>query len=191
MIDHHHPFNFSDAILLNNRFAAYTATHHLIELGHKQIGFMGDIGRSPSYQERLEGYTLALKDHGILLEEAFILTKVEEREESVSAALDQLKRQPTAWFCVNDGFGFLLLTHLQAMGYRIPDDVSVCSFDNGPLSQLSKPKTTTLNVNLQLYGRKAVEQLFWRMENPTEPLQEILLYASLLERESTGPAPTC
>ncbi|MBO0994345.1 LacI family DNA-binding transcriptional regulator [Bacillus sp. SD088] len=189
LIDHHHPFNCTDAILLNNRFAAYTATHHLIELGHKQIGFMGDVERSPSYQERLEGYTLALKEHGIPLERDHILADIKEREEDVSTALDKLKEQPTAWFCVNDGFGFLVLTHLQALGYKIPNDLSVCSFDNGPLSRLSKPKITTFNVDLELYGRKAVEQLYWRMDNPTEPLQETLLHTSLVKRESTGPAP--
>lgn len=184
LIDHHNPFNQADSVLQNNRFAAYVAVHHLIELGHDKIGFIGQTGRSPSYQERFEGFNLALTDHN-LFNERFILPDVHEDENSVANALEQLPEQPTAWFCVNDGFGFFVLSQLQTMGYTIPDDMSICSFDNGLLSQLSKPKTTTVNVDLDLYGKKAVEQLIWRMRNPSEPVQELLLPAALIKREST------
>lgn len=189
IIDHHNPFNQVDSVLQNNRFAAYTAIHHLIELGHKQIGFIGHIDRSPSYQERFEGYNLALTDHN-LLDKRYILSDIQEDEYSVATALDQLQEQPTAWFCVNDGFAFFALSHLQSMDYVLPDDLSICSCDNGILSKLSKPKMTTIHVDLDLYGKKAVDQLLWRMNNPFEPVQEILLPASLIERDSTGPAPS-
>lgn len=186
LIDHHHPFNQADSVLQNNRFAAYIAVHHLIELGHKKIGFIGHTRRSPSYQERFEGFNLAIRDYN-LFDERFILCDIHEDENSVAGSLKGLPEQPTAWFCVNDGFGFFTLSTLQTMGYAIPDDISVCSFDNGILSRLSNPKTTTVNVDLNLYGRKAVEQLIWRMHNPSEPVQELLLPASLINRESTSP----
>lgn len=59
LIDHHHPSLQADSILTNNRFSAYEGVRHLIELGHKDIGFMGDIDYSPSHYERLEGMRLA------------------------------------------------------------------------------------------------------------------------------------
>lgn len=189
MIDHHHPFNSADAILLNNRFAAYTAIHHLLELGHKKIGFIGNTRLSPSYQERFEGYRLALNEYGIEPNGNFMLTTIEETAEKVNQELSSIDLQPTAWFCLNDGFGFLVLTYLQSKGIQVPKEVSVCSFDNGQLSQISSPSTTTMSVNLPLYGKKAVEQLFWRMENRDEPTQEILLSSKLIIRDSTGPSP--
>jgi LacI family transcriptional regulator len=100
--------------------------------------------------------------------------------------VDSMEKQPTAWFCVNDGLGFFVQSSLQQKGLRVPDDVSVCSFDNGQLSRLANPKITTMDIDLELYGRKAIEQLVWRMENTEEPITELLLPANLLKRESTS-----
>jgi LacI family transcriptional regulator len=188
LIDHHHPSIQADCILINNRFGAYTAVQHLIDLNHKKIGFMGNIRFSPSYQERLEGYLLALGENGIPSRDDFILTEVKEEENVIYALLEKLPEQPTAWFCVNDGLGFLASVCLQKMGKKIPQDVSIVNFDNGQLSQMANPKITTIDIDLQLYGKKAVEQLCWRIENRQEPFMEILLPTKLIKRESTSHA---
>lgn len=185
-IDHHHPLIQADAILTNNRFAAYTAVKHLIDLGHEKIAFVGDTRFSPSYQERLEGYLLAFGEHELPVDQQLIFSSVEESEIVVRDLVNSAETQPTAWFCVNDGLGFFVQSALQQKGLRVPDDVSVCSFDNGQLSRLANPKITTVDIDLELYGRKAIEQLVWRMDNTDEPITELLLPAKLLERESTS-----
>jgi len=188
LIDHHDPFNLTDAVLINNRFAAHKAVHHLIELGHKHIGFLGDVDRSPSYQERFEGYLLALRHGDISPTPEWLLTNVGETSEDISKAVHSISSQPTAWFCINDGYGFLLLTYLQTKQISIPQDVSICSFDNGQLSRMANPKMTTMDINLKEYAKKAVDQLFWRIAHPNEPYQEVLLQSELLIRASTGKA---
>mgnify|MGYP000847373648 FL=1 len=189
LVDHHHPTIKADAVLTNNRFGAYLAVQHLIELGHRDIAFLGNIDYSPSYEERYEGYLLALREHGIKPTEDFIFTSAVEEEEALSEYIRALKKQPTAWFCVNDGLGFFITSALKQQGFQIPKQVSVCSFDNGQLAKIATPKTSAVDIDLKLYGRKAVETLFWRMENPDEPHQEILLSSKLIKRESTGAAP--
>jgi LacI family transcriptional regulator len=87
---------------------------------------------------------------------------------------------------VNDGYGFMVCTSLKNRGLKIPNDASVINFDNGQLSQISQPQITTMAIHLNLYGKKAVEQLLWRINNPNEPKQEILFPATLIKRESTG-----
>ncbi|QKE71424.1 LacI family DNA-binding transcriptional regulator [Arthrobacter citreus] len=186
LIDHHEPFLHADSILTNNRFAAFTAVEHLIKLGHTEISFVGDVDISPSYQERLEGYFLALKRYGIKQNEAFLLNHAKEEQSHIKGLLDQLTTQPTAYFCVNDGLGFLIQSELQQRGFNVPDDVSICSFDNGQLSQIASPKMTTMDIDLNFFGKKAVEQLCWRIENKDEPIHEILLPTRLIIRESTG-----
>ncbi|MGM7721581.1 substrate-binding domain-containing protein [Metabacillus sp. Hm71] len=104
--------------------------------------------------------------------------------------MERLPKKPTAWFCVNDGFGFLVSSYLQQSGFKIPEQVSVCNFDNGQLSQLSTPKITTMDIDLKLYGKKAVDRLIWRISNKDAVCQEILLPTTLINRASTGPAPT-
>jgi LacI family transcriptional regulator len=100
--------------------------------------------------------------------------------------VNSVTANPTAWFSVNDGFGFFVQSALHQKGMKVPSDVSVCSFDNGQLSKLANPKMTTMDIDLQHFGRKAIEQLVWRLENPNEPISELLLPATLIKRESTG-----
>ncbi|MRX54263.1 LacI family DNA-binding transcriptional regulator [Bacillus idriensis] len=186
MIDHHDPLNQADAILTNNRFGGYEMVKHLIDLGHREIGFIGNIDYSPSYQERWEGYQLALRRHGIEPANQWMYLQADEDEVKIHAFLSNLDQKPTAWFCVNDGLGFITMTTLQRLGYTVPDNVSVGCFDNGQLSRIANPKITTMDIDLSLFGKKAVEQLFWRMDNKEEPFQETLLPARLVKRESAA-----
>jgi LacI family transcriptional regulator len=189
LVDHHHPNIHADAVLTNNRFGAYLAVQHLIELNHRDIAFVGNVEYSPSYEERYEGYLLALREYGIEPNEEFIFKNAEEKEELILQYIKQLERQPTAWFCVNDALGFLVNSCLRQQGIQVPDQASICSYGNGQLSKISTPKTTTVDIDLELYGKRAVELLFWRMENKNEPFQEILLSSKLIKRESTSFAP--
>jgi LacI family transcriptional regulator len=115
-----------------------------------------------------------------------LFTDAQETQDDIHKFLDHLQKQPSAWFCVNDGFGFLVSSVLQQRGFKVPEDVSVCSFDNGQLSQIATPKITTMNIDLYNFGKKAVKQLCWRIENKEEPIHEILLQTKLLIRESTS-----
>lgn len=186
LIDHHSPYLQADSILTNNRFGAYMAVEHLIQLGHREIAFVGEIDYSPSYQERLEGYFLALNKYGIKPNQDFIFKNVQETPDEITKIFENLHIQPTAWFCVNDSHGFLVTTVLQQKGIQIPEEVSVCSFDNGQLSQISIPKITSMDIDLNYFGRKAVEQLCWRIDHKDEPIHEILLPTRLIIRASTA-----
>lgn len=186
LIDHHHPDVQADAILTNNRFSAYRVVKYLHELGHTQIGFVGNTSFSPSYYERLEGFTLAHHELGITLHPKWILSDALEDQEYMEKRMRDLDEQPTAWFCVNDGLGFIVNSIIYNLGFQIPADISIVSFDNGQLSRLATPKTTTMAVDLALFGKTAIRQLFWRMDQPESPYVEILLPTILIERDSTA-----
>ncbi|WP_082233180.1 LacI family DNA-binding transcriptional regulator [Halobacillus massiliensis] len=186
LIDHHHPSIKADAVLTNNRFGAYSAVQHLIELGHRDIAFIGNTRFSPSYQERLDGFLLAHQEYGIETKKEFLFTDAPEESNVINHFIGQLSPKPSGWFCVNDGLGYLVTSGLQQHGLQVPEDASVCSFDNGQLSQLSTPSITTMDINFRVFGETAVERLFWRMENPKKAHQEILLPAELIVRESTS-----
>ncbi|XID96264.1 LacI family DNA-binding transcriptional regulator [Paenibacillaceae bacterium WGS1546] len=185
LIDHHHPQIHADAILTNNRLGGYEAIRYLIGLGHRKIGYWGNIAFSPSYYERLEGYLWAMDEAGLAVQSGWIVKDAVEETNDIVARLSGMDSQPTAWFCSNDGLGFLVTSSLQQMGYKVPDDISVCSFDNSQLSSISTPTITTMAIDLAKFGQKAFQQLLWRMENPSEPFVEILLPTALIEREST------
>lgn len=187
LIDHHHPMIDADAVLTNNRFGAYRAVKHLIDLGHRDIGIIGDTRRSPSYQERWEGYLLAMGEHGLTPREACQLTRIAEEENDIEDQIGALQRQPSAWFCMNDGYAYYVCNALKKNGYRIPADVSVSGFDNSHFSQMADPKITTIDIDVELFARKAVEKLLQRLEQPDGAHTEVLLPTTLVTRESTGP----
>ncbi|OUM94180.1 MAG: LacI family transcriptional regulator [Thermobacillus sp. ZCTH02-B1] len=187
LIDHHDPLIEADAVLTNNRFGAYLAVRHLLELGHRRIGILGNIGASPSYLERWEGYLLAMREYGIEPPQAHMLIRVREEVGEIGEALRAVEDKPSAWFCVNDGFAFFACSVLQNMGYAIPEDVSVCGFDNSDFSQIGMPKITTMNIDLNLFAKEAFAQLMRRIESPEDAYREILLPTRLVKRESTGP----
>jgi LacI family transcriptional regulator len=186
LIDHHSPYLQADSILTNNRFGAYRAVEHLIQFGHRDIAFVGDVDFSPSYQERLEGYLIALKKYGIQPNPNIIFSNAQETQDEITMLFESLQIRPTAWFCVNDGHGFLVTSVLQQKGLKVPEEASVCSFDNGQLSQISTPKITTIDIDLNYFGKKAVEQLCWRIDHKDEPIHEVLLPTKLIIRESTA-----
>ena len=187
LIDHHHPTLHTDAILTNNRFGAYMAVKHLLDLGHTKIGIIGNVDASPSYQERYEGYLLALREHGIKPSESLMYVRVPEEASAIQNVLQQAGDTPTAWFGMNDGFAFYVCNALHSAGRRIPEDISICGFDHTHFSDMCHPKLTTMEIDIGQFARKALHQLMWRMDNPDEVYQEILLPTRLLPRDSTGP----
>ncbi|MDQ8738823.1 LacI family DNA-binding transcriptional regulator [Paenibacillus sp. LHD-38] len=186
MIDHHHPDLQVDCILTNNRFGSYEAIRHLVELGHRDIGFVGDTQFSPSYQERLDGYRMAMQAFGLAVKEMWVCSRAVEDSTFIHEYTKSLESQPTAWFCVNDGLGFFITSSVQQLGMKVPEEVSIVSFDNGYLSQISTPPSTTIDVDLKLFAAKAVERLMERINDPIQPYTELHLPTKLVVRESTG-----
>jgi len=186
LIDHHHPLIDADAVLTNNRFGAYNAVRHLLSLDHRDIAIIGNVDQSPSYQERWEGYMLALREHGVTLSAERMFIQVSEEEYAIDELIRSLGSQPSAWFCINDGYGYFVCSALRKQGYRIPDDISVCGFDNSHYSQMSVPKMTTMHIDLPMFAHEAFTRLMWRIDHPGEARQEILLPTRMIRRESTG-----
>lgn len=186
LIDHHHPDIEADAVLTNNRFGAFNAVKHLIDLNHRNVAVIGNVNQSPSYQERWEGYMLALRDHGIEPQHELMFLDVAEDEQSIESAITTMPEMPDAWFCLNDGYSFILCNVLKKRGYQIPDDISICGFDNNIYSQVSEPKITTMAIDLNVFAHKALSQLIWRIENPQEIHFETLLPTRLIKRDSTA-----
>lgn len=179
LIDHHHPHIEADSILTNNRFGAYLAVEYLIEHHHKKIGFVGDIYRSPSYEERLLGYLKVHEDYKLPVHDKFILKDTPDDEERIKQFIESLDEMPTAWFCANDRLGYIVNQVLQAKGFRIPEDMSIVSFDNGQFSQLASPKITSMDIKLDYYAEKGIDLLLWRINNPKAPIQEVVISPTL------------
>ena len=186
IIDYHSPVIPADCVIAKNKEGAYKAVQYLIDNNHTKIGFIGDIGFSPSYEERWDGYLSALRKNNIKANKEFTITKVIEEKEDVFKKLSKLKEHPTSWFCVNSGLGFLLSLYYNSIGMRVPRDVSIICFDNTDFTRLAMPPLTSVYTDLSFFADKSLELLNHRIYHPDEPFLNIALPTEIIERNSVA-----
>ena len=175
----------------DNLAGAITATRHLLELGHRRIGFLAGRPDLESARQREQGYCRALSDAGLPVDTNLIRVGDYELEMSQEPArqLLTLDDRPTAVFAANDLSAMQTMHVARTLGLAIPHDVSVVGFDNIPESALIEPPLTTIDQSIQEMGRRAVELLIAVIEGETGLTQQITLPTRLVVRQSTGVPP--
>ncbi len=180
-----------DIVGTDNFRGAYEAVSHLVQCGHRRIGLVGTQPDAyPSLRERRRGYVQALADFGIA-ERFFGDCRIAMAEE-LAAATQLLGEQPdiTAIFCSNDHVAVRVYEAAQALGRRVPDDLSVMGFDNVDLALYLMPPLTTMHVDTPTLGNLAVETLVRRIEAPDAVCQTTLVRPRLVERRSVRALPS-
>ncbi len=181
-----------DAIWTADARGAALAVRHLAELGHRRIGFLGDLAFAASFRRRYDGFTRTMCALGLAEHAAVAITEPTERHywvvPEIKSALIGLADLPTAFLCVNDSAALTLIAALEEIGCEVPRDVSVVGFDDIDLAATSRPPLTTIRVFKERTGERALELLVRRLENPDCPRETILLETELVVRGSSGPA---
>jgi LacI family transcriptional regulator len=179
------------SIHADNLAGAITATRHLVELGHRRIGFLAGRPDLESARQREQGYRDALAEAGIPVDPELIRVGDYELEMSEVPArqLLTLADRPTAVFAANDLSAIQTVHVAHSLGLSVPDDVSVIGFDNIPESALMEPPLTTIDQSIQEMGRLAVEMLIGVIEGTTERPAQVTLPTRLVVRQSCGPVP--
>lgn len=190
MVDHYYEDIYIDYVLSDNQNCGYIATDYLINHGHTELGFTGDIKAAVSFYDRYVGFLKALDINNIKLNPDYIITDKcigVVANESLENAVNEMKKlpsMPTAFFCCCDHEAISVMKVLNILGYKVPNDISIISFDNIDLSHSITPRLTTLNVHKEFMGAKAVQKLIERINFPNAPKEKILLSAEIIERQS-------
>lgn len=167
LVDHEDESVPCDTIFFNNYDATRQMTNYLIGQGHRSIQFVGDQSYSESFRQRWLGFRTAVEDHGIpLRQRADLLANLgisrDEHVAHLSRIGSQMMRDaelPTAFVCANDSIAIALLSALQTIGVRVPDDVSVTGFDDIDDALEVTPALTTVHVDKKRMGSRAVDLL--------------------------------
>ena len=181
-----------DIVAIDNYKAAYNGVRYLIGTGHKKIALA--LGRENLYlyTERYRGYREALLDNHIPYNENLVMREATGSSSfySMVQALMNSEDRPDAIFATSDPKAFVILHALHEMGIRIPEDVSVLSFDNVTLSAMMEPPLSTVALPFYDIGVRAtnnlIHQIQYKDENGVlpQPLKEIL-DTDLIIRAST------
>lgn len=169
--------------------AAYEATKHLIELGHREIALISGIIDSIHSHERFNGYRRALMNYGIALNPAYIKTGDWEIESGyqLTKELLSLPKKPTAIVSLNDLMSYGSINAAKNVGLHVPSNLSVIGFDNREFSAYTSPQLTTMSIPLNRMGEKSMGILYELMNGHLLKEKKVKLYCELIERESVGP----
>ncbi len=173
----------TDCILTDNFYISYSATNYLIDMGHKDIGFVGDPKETSSVTDRFFGYRKALLTADLPYRSEWnILNNDPVGGYTSDIILPEVL--PTAFMCHCDMSAYYLIKTLKKSGLRIPEDISVISFDNTELSQNSEPALTTVDIDKREFARKALEKIILRAQDPLKPAERIFVSSQLVHRDS-------
>lgn len=189
LIDHRADSSDVNAVTATNWQGAYTATEHLIELGHTRIGFItGDMTAGCS-EDRLAGYKDALSANQLSFDPILVQEGDFFQPSGFDAAmaLFSLEEPPTAIFASNDIMALGAMEAAFRMGYKIPQDISLIGFDDIPQSTTTHPPLTTVRQPLRDMGKVATELLLRMMTEGTDvDASCIELPTQLIIRQSTA-----
>ena len=175
-----------DSVTLDDEHGGWLATHHLIQSGHRQIGFLAGPPASYSGAGRRKGFLSALQDAGINLNDGWMKHCQPSVEGGYEATRYLLGTYPqlTALFCFNDLVAVGALQACDELKRRVPQDLAIVGHDDIPVAALVSPTLTTCRVPRYELGGRAVNALLERLRDCPGECSQIVLQPELVIRES-------
>lgn len=175
-----------DKVIIDDVSGSINATNHLIEIGCKKIALITTPKHITVGTLRRRGYVKAIQNHGQEVD-VDLIVEIDERE-SIIEQIEELfdHETPDAIFAVNEVYAVSAMNVARERGFKIPEDISVIGFTDGPLSRLALPPLTTVVQHGYSMGKKTAELLINRIESKEEfRPQKVVLSTNLKIRKST------
>jgi DNA-binding LacI/PurR family transcriptional regulator len=179
-------FGFKTAsVFVNQEYGSKLATRHLIELGHRRIGFLGAPLMWRAARLRYEGWRKELAANKLELGPLF--------EADWSAAggfrvtrdlICKCHQEISALVVANDQMAIGAIRAFEESGIRVPTDISVIGFDDIPEAGFLRPPLTTIKQDFSTLGKMSVQCLVDQMNG--EPWRNRTIRPTLVERATTG-----
>ena len=158
------------------------AFDYLISRGHKKIGLFQRASVPWGDTQRREAYKECLEKHNIPFDENLIQV---QKDSSLVEAMARICRVgPTALIACGEDAPLEVMYALNLLNKRVPDDISVISFENNNLSPYLNPPHTTVCQHLDEIGRAAVEEIENIIDGKTGNLSDKIIKNTLIERAS-------
>lgn len=181
LVNNQHASEFMHSVTIDNRVSAGRAVAHLVKLGHRRIGYIGDRFGYQSDTERMGGYRDAL---GGGFDRRLVVQGDGRAEGGEVAMAELLEAGPTAVFCYNDMTAMGAMRAIAERGLRVPEDISVVGFDDLFVARYATPALTTVRQPMGKMGRRAVATLLELFEGNEQ--ENVVMTGRLVVRKSTA-----
>jgi len=168
--------------------AGHLAADHLLKLGHKNFAYLGSpLSTNPRAAARLHGVQERLRSAGIALPATAIIEESHQFGSGRLAVERILGRHPetTAIICTSDYHALGVLRGLYEINCKVPEDISVVSFNNNDFSAFSMPSITTVDLKQRDVGIEAANMILRLLRG--ERVKPVMIEPILAARESSGP----
>lgn len=188
LVDRYYENSSLPYVVTNNFLGGYTATNYLLKNGHRKIAcIQGSPSASPN-KKRIEGYLQALKEYDAL-ENKYIVGNgfsIQNGYLETKLMLNSSDR-PTAIFALSNNIGLGAIKAIREAEMKIPDDLSLISFDNNLYLDYLVPSITRIGQMVDEMGKLAMKLLDDSIQNHKSVKSQIELSPETILRDSVSP----
>jgi len=192
LLDNEYPEYSFSSVVLDDREAGANIAQFLWEQGHRDIGVLFSSNYRPKIL-RKDGVVRFVEENGGNVKEEWIIGidgQISPR--STYRQIRELFRReinlPTAMVCSSDDEALMFIRQARNHGIRVPEDVSVVSFDNSDFSRLSQPRLTSMNHPSEYMGEIAATMLIDRLQRRDHSVRtRTVIQSELIKRDSVAP----
>jgi DNA-binding LacI/PurR family transcriptional regulator len=175
-------------VVVDDYMGAFNAVSHLIETGCNRIAYYGSAMTLEISKNRYNGYKDALLKHGIQPDPELVrLCDNRTDAESITPEMLNSSVPPNGFFAVNDDTAIGILYTAKRMGFRVPEDISICGFTNGQRAVACDPMLTTVEQRGTKVGEEAADILIGHVEGTIPPgkIERRIIRTRLIIRGTT------
>lgn len=171
----------------NNVLSGEIATEYLYKRGYQRIAFLGGSKYDVGSQNRLQGY-LNIHEQKILTVRKDYIFYGESTIESGIEGMEKLLKvdpKPQAVVCANNNMALGAMYALSDKGIKVPDDIGLITFDAFPYTKITRPRLTTVDIDVYDMGRLAGELIIRKIKKKNLQIQSYTTLANLIVNGST------
>ena len=183
-VDRPPSFLDADTVLTDNAAGVRRGVRHLVEQGHRRIGYLGDLHTIMTAAERHRGYVEEMAAARIELDESLVRLDLRGIEKAEQATLEMLEgsRPPTALFT---GQNLVTIGAFRALRkLKLHNRIALIGFDDILLADLLEPGITVIAQDPTAIGRTAAEVLFRRLDGQRSPSEHHVVRTTMIKRGS-------
>ena len=176
-------------IRLNQFQGGYIGTTHLIQKGHKNIGYCYGGLRGGLSNDRFSGYKKALAENNLSVHENWLFKDAYGIKDGrrIMNEISKMKSKPTALFTGSDEVAVGIVSEAKKLKFRVPEEIAVIGYDDQPIATVIETALTTIRQPIEEMGKKTMEVMLALLtsseKHPRAQIYELPL--ELVSRESS------
>lgn len=177
----------SDKVVVDDYSGTLSAVEYMIKTGCKRIAFFSAPTHMEISKNRRNGYLDALRKYHLPVEDRLIRI-ADTKALGYQKAIEILQEPdcPDAFMAMNDYTASGILLAAKELGFRVPEDISICGFSNSNISQDTDPMLTTVDQHPKKVGEEAMKLILEKVENPENTSRKNkIIKTSLIIRQTT------